>query len=380
MKRTIKILALAVAALAFAAPTFAQSKECNDENKGAWYKTFYDNFKGDANQQKTAVDAANTYIAACPADPADKQREYMQKFVDKWNALQDKAKIAKDFDDAVKGKKYADQIRLGKQLLATDADNPGITIILGSAGLGDPNVLSDSSQYAKKSIELIEAGKPFAPFTSKDQALAYLNYVLAKNAKSDPNTAINYLVKAAKYDSDLKKNPLLYNELAAAYGAGPVAKFADDYKPFVGKPETTESKLVLANLNQAIDRQVDAFARAAALSTNPADKKAVMDVLAEILKSRNQSDAEVNTLVANVLSKPLPDPPTPITTLPATQGSSTPATSGSGGSGNGNSTANNGNSAGNGAAKTGTANNTTMQGGSAKPASSPTPMNKRPRN
>src|SRR5205807_9869425 len=151
-----------------------------------------------------------------------------------------KAKIAKDFDDAVKGKKYSDQIKYGKQLLATDADNPGINIILGSAGLGDPNVLSDSSQYAKKSIELIEAGKPFAPFTSKDQALAYLNYVLAKNAKSDPNTAINYLVKAAKYDSDLKKNPLLYNDLATAYGEGPVAKFAKDYQALAAAGKSVE--------------------------------------------------------------------------------------------------------------------------------------------
>jgi hypothetical protein len=48
---------------------------------------------------------------------------------------------------------------------------------------------------------------------------------------------------------------LLYNELAGAYGGGPVSKLSDDYKKFIGQPESTESKLVLANLNQAIDRQ-----------------------------------------------------------------------------------------------------------------------------
>ena len=140
MKRTIKIMTLAVAMAAFAVPALAQSKECNDENKAAWYKTFYDNFKGTAEQQKTAVEAAKTYIGACPADPNDKQRDYMQKFVDKWDVLQGKAKIASEFEDAVKQKKYADEIRIGRQLLATDAENPGINIILGSAGLGDPNV------------------------------------------------------------------------------------------------------------------------------------------------------------------------------------------------------------------------------------------------
>ena len=388
MNRTIKILALAVAMAAFAIPALAQSQECNDENKGAWYKTFYDNFKGSADQQKTAVDAAKTYIAACPADANDKQREYMQKFVDKWTIVQDKAKIAKDFDDAVKQKRYADQIRLGKQVLASDPDNPGINIVLGSAGLGDPSVLADSAQFAKKSIELIEAGKPFAPFASKDQALAYLNYVLAKNAKSDPNTAISYFIKAAKYESDLKKNPLIYNELATAYGEGPVDKYTKEYKALADAGKSVDSpevKLAVANLNQALDRQIDAFARAAAVSTTPADKKAFMDVLAAVYKDRNKKDAvesELNNLVASALSKPVPEPPTPITTLPTESGSTPASNSGTNGSGNGA-------GAGNGAAKP-TANNmtTTNTGakpgttgspaGSAKPAASPTPMTKKP--
>jgi hypothetical protein len=57
-----------------------------------------------------------------------------------------------------------------------------------------------------------------------------------------------------------------------------VAKLTADYQAFVGKPESNESKLVKANLNQAIDRQIDAFARAAAYSTNAADKAAIMEV------------------------------------------------------------------------------------------------------
>ncbi len=381
MKRTIKLLALAAMVAVFAVPTLAQSKECNDENKGAWYKTFYDNFKGDPAQQKTAYEAAKTYLAACPADPADQQRPYMEKWVKKYDEVMGRAELIKQFQDAVTAKKYAEEVRLGKQLLATEPENVAINIVLGGAGLGDANVLGESVPFAKKSIELIETGKPFAPYTSKDQALAYMNYVIAKNtAKSDPTAAIPYFVKVAKYDSDLKKKAFLYNELAAAYGGGPVAKLAEDYKPFVGKPETTESKLVLANLNQAIDRQIDAFARAAALSTNPTDKKAVMDVLVEIAKSRNQTDADVNALVASVLSKPVPEPPTPITTLPATPGSTSSTNGGGSGAGNG---------AGTGATNSGGASNTTKPtttttttntsaAGAAKPAASPSPMIKKP--
>ena len=241
-------------------------------------------------------------------------------------------------------------------------------VALGIAGVSDPNLLPESVQYAKKSIELIEAGKSIAPFTSKDQVLARLNYILAKNAKSDPNTAITYLVKAAKYDSDLKKNPLLYNDLATAYGEGPVAKFAKDYQALAeaGKSvDSPEAKLAVANLNQALDRQIDAFARAAAVSTTPADKKAFMDVLAAVYKDRTKKDpaeSELNALVASALSKPVPDPPTPITSLPASS-TSTPTTTGgangtNGGTNNGTGKpATNNATTTNGAAKTGTATN-----------------------
>lgn len=330
MRRTIKTLALAALLSVFAVPALAQKQECNDENKAAWYKTFYDNRKGDAPQQKIAYDAAKLYLGNCTADPADKQAEYMAGWVKKYDEVMNKADNAKKFEDAVKSKNYADQIKYGKEILAGDADNPPVNIVMGLAGLDNEAVLQDSAPAAMKAISLIEAGKPFAPVASKEQALAYLNWVVAKSKlKSDPNAALPYYIKTARLEAPPKKNAGLYNELAAAYGAGPVAKLADDYKPFVGKPETPESKLVKANLNQAIERQMDAYARAAALSTNPADKKTMTDLVTELYKTMHEGDptAGVNELVAKVLSTPVPDVPTPITTLPATQ-SSTPATNG----------------------------------------------------
>jgi hypothetical protein len=359
MKRTIKFLALAIALAVFAVPAVAQTKECNDENKGAWYKTFYDNFKGDAAQQKVAYDAAKTYIGSCPADPNDKQLPYMEKWTKKYDEVMGKAEAAKKFEAAVTSKNYADQIRYGKEVLAGDPENAPVNIVMGVAGLYDATVLADSAQAAKKAISLIEAGKPFAPIASKDQALGYLNWVVAKSvAKSDPNGAITYFIKAARYEADPKKNPLLYNELAAAYGEGPVAKLAEDYKKFVGQPESNESKLVLANLNQALDRQIDAFARAAALSSNAEDKKRLVDVITELYKSRNQDVAAVDALVANVLSKPLPDAPTPITSLPTTSATTTPAaTPGAAAGTNGSTPA-------------------APQTGNAKPAASPSPVKK----
>jgi hypothetical protein len=339
MKRTIKCLALAAALTVFAVPALAQKQECTDENKTKWYQTFLDNRKGDEAKQKIAYDAAKMYLDNCPADPNDAQAKYMkEKFVDPYEAIQKQSGIAKQFEAAIASKNYPEQIKIGKQILQGDPENAPVNIVMGVAGLYDANVLVDSAAAAKKAISLIEAGKPFAPIGSKDQALGYLNWVVAKSmAKSDPNNAITYFVKAARYEGDPKKNPVLYNELAAAYGEGPVAKLTADYQAFVGKPESNESKLVKANLNQAIDRQIDAFARAAALAT-AADKAAIMEVLTGLYKDRMANTEGLNDLVAHVLEKPVPDLPTPITTLPAAT-TSTPATNGAtNGSTNGSST------------------------------------------
>ena len=376
MRRMINLMALAAIFAVFAVPALAQTKECTDEFKSTTYQKWWDNRK---EHQDVAYQAAKEYLSVCTTE--DQYSKALAKFVKDYDEQSASVTNRKQFEEAFQKKNYADQIRLGKVILATEPDNPAVNLIMGLTGLGDPALLSESAPYAKRAIQLIEAGKPFAPLTSKDQALAYLNYVLAKaTVKTDPTAAIPYFVKAAKLESDLKKNPLIYNELAAAYGEGPVAKLSEDYKKFIGQPESPESKLALANLNQAIDRQIDAFARAAALSTNPADKKAIMDVLTGLYKDRNQSPAGLDELVATVLSKPLPDLPQPLTSLPTPP--TTPTNPGSqsstGSTTNATGTTkvgNTGSGAGGGGGTGSTANKT---GGTAKPTATPTP-GKKPR-
>src|SRR5256714_11925464 len=137
MKRTIKLLALAAALAVFAVPALAQSDQCTDENKDLWYaKTFLPNFKGTAEQQKTADEAAEKYIAACPADAPS---AYMQKFVDAYKKLKGDQGLLKDFTDAVSKKDNAKIISLGNQLVAANPDNALVYILMTSAGLNDPS-------------------------------------------------------------------------------------------------------------------------------------------------------------------------------------------------------------------------------------------------
>jgi hypothetical protein len=320
MKSTINLLLLAASLALFAAPALAQTSQCTEEFKTNTYKKWYDNRK---DHQDIAFQAAEEYITTCPDDQgpyAVALRKFHTAYKEATNLTQTKTQL----DEAYKNKNYAEQIRLGKQLLTTEPDNSTVYIIMGLAGLGDANLLAESSQYAKKAIEMIDAGKPFAPFTTKDQPLAYLNYEIGRSLlKSAPADAIPYLLKAAGFNSELKKNAQLYVDLASAYGEGPIARLSDEYKAKF-TTETPESKLAVENINQMIDRQIDALARAAALITNPANKKAIMDLLTGLYTDRHKSTTGLNEFVANVLSTPVPAFPTPITSLPTASPSPTP--------------------------------------------------------
>ncbi len=319
---------------AFTAPVLAQSKECNDENKAAWYDTFLKNYKGEAAQQKIAYDAAKQYLTACPEDPNDKIADYMKnKFVIPYEKLMAGSNNKAKLDEAYKQKNWAEAVNIAKQLVQGEPDFVTGYILIALSGYNattganpNTNLLPDAAQAGTKALEFVEAGKDFKPFTSKDSAVGWMNYIIGKDKlKSAPTDAIPFIVKGARLDADLKKSPGLYIDLAQAYAAGPLDKMTEEYKAkYAGKDETPESKLALENIYQMMDRQIDALARAVALA-NGADKKTYMDALTEVYKGRNKSDAGLNELVASVLSKPLPDMPTPLTQLPTSGPGSTPA-------------------------------------------------------
>jgi hypothetical protein len=389
MKQMIRLLALATAIAGFAVPAVAQKQECTEENKNAWYKTYYDNRRGSEEQQKIAYDAANTYIDSCPDDPNDAQLPPMKKFVAAYKVMLDRKKAGEDFKKAIDTKNYPEQMRSGKLLLAAEPDNVDVNVILGIAGLGDANLLNESAQYAKKAMSLLASGKSTKVYTN-DQALAYLNWTVGKSKlASAPADALTDLLKAAKIEGDVKKNPQLYLDLAAAYESGPREKLSAEYtaslKP--DKTETDQSKVILENLNRIIDNQIDAEARAAALTTDAGTKKGIVTELTSLYKYRNKTatDANVTELVAGVLSKPIPEVPMPVTSVPTPQPSPTPTPTGSTTGAPTNPSTNASKPAGNnttnpsnpGPAKTGTVTGTTKPGGPAKPSPSPTP--KKPR-
>jgi len=348
MNRAIVVAAV----LTFSAITaWAQDQACTEDYLNETYTKWYEPYshRDDPKQKDAAYTIAKEYVSKCPNEFADNPyAKALKSYVKVYEQATATGKVGQDFTDAIKKLNYKDILRTGKAYLATDGENSTAYLWMGTAGLSDPSLVSEAAQYAPKAIQLVEAGKAFDPYKSKEEALAQMNYLIAKSkASATPADAIPYFVKALRYESDLKKNPAVYNELATAYGEGPVDKYAKDYKAAADAGKSVDSpevKLIIANLNQAFDGQIDAFARAAAVSTNAADKQAIMKVLGEVYKDRFRTDAtadQLNTMVAGAISKPIPDAPKQITELPA--GSSTPggtsATGTNGSSGNSSTTA-----------------------------------------
>src|SRR6266498_158353 len=257
MRHTIRLLTLAAMVAVLAAPALAQTKECNDEYKSSQYQKWYDNRK---DHQDVAFQAAEEYLATCPNDDSP-YKTAIKKFWDAYKAASSDAANKNKLQDAYTKKNYPEAVTVGKQIVQSEPDYLTAHIIIALSGYnatttGNMSLLPDAEQSAKKAMEMIEAGKSFEPiFKSKDSAIGWMNYVIAKaKLKNSPDEALPYLLKAVRLDNDLKKTPGPYLDLAGAYESGPRAKLSREYTSKVGpnQTETSESKLVLENLNQVI--------------------------------------------------------------------------------------------------------------------------------
>jgi tetratricopeptide (TPR) repeat protein len=351
---SVAILALPVAARNFIAQpdTAIQDAACADEAKEALYASFLKNRTDDPAK---SYEDAKKYLA-CPTTGITEAQGKIVEYLKKWSAKYEEITKANRFPDLLYNqKKYVEAYALGKEILAGQPDNLKIMIDLGANGylvgpLNNAALSAEALQYAKNALAALEAGKTvddWKPLPNKDVAVAYLNYSIgALTLQNDPANALKSLLKAAQFDTPLKKSPFTYAYIAGAYETGPYAKMSEEYKALHGgKDETPESKLMLANINQLIDRMIDGYARAVALAGSDAGFAQPKAVWNESLTTwyKYQHKGEVtgmDQLVASVLAKPLPPEPTPLTSLPASTPAATPVNNSGAGSGVGTATGN----------------------------------------
>lgn len=344
MNKLIRLMTLSALVAMLALPALALTKtsplmttkqalaQGDEEAKAALYKKFTDNR---TTNQQVAYDTAKEYLAKYPAE--DQYSTYLKK----WIAAYEKGKRKFDLEQMIKDLKFAEAYALGKQILV-DEPNDLTTLSRVSwaalqLALTNKDVNSgEASATMRKTLQLIEAGKGYEEgkpldAQAKAESLNWLTSGLGLLAlKTNPNEAIGYFLQSAQHTGFFKTDPQTYVRLALAYQAGPYKKLSDEFEAnYRGKDETPESKAALENLNQVIDRIIDAYARAVALATDPkyATVKAGWTTqLTTFYKFRhNDSDAGLQELIAGVLSKPLPSQPTLVATpVPAT--TSAPAT------------------------------------------------------
>ena len=308
------LLAFALVVLSSRSMVFAQ--ETDDPVKIEIYKRFVDNR---VPNPSAAYQAARDYLQKYPKDK-DQYTDYLQK----WITFYERDERKRNLPILINEKKFADAYSTGAKILADEPTYLRAQIDLGYAGYiaataKNETYNTEALGYATKAIQAIESGKTpteWAPFKGKDDTLAYLNYAVGfLTLKTTPEKAIDNLIKAASYESDIKKTPSTYYFLAVAYESGPYKTLSAAYQTqYANKEETPQSKAALEKLNVVIDRIVDAYARAIATAgTDPKTEQSRKEWTAPMsnyYKFRNGgSDAGMTEFIAGVLQKPLPPKP-----------------------------------------------------------------------
>ena len=307
------LLALSAGALG-SSIVFAQ--ETDDPVKIEIYKRFVDNR---VDHPPVAYQAARDYLAKYTKDK-DQYTDYLTK----WVTAYEREERKQNLPILINEKKFAEAYSTGAKILADEPNYLRARIDLGYAGYiaasaKNEQFNSTALDYARSAIQAIESGKTpngWAPFKGKDDTLAYLNYAVGfLTLKTSPEQAIDPLLKAAQFESDIKRTPSTYYFLAVAYESGPYKTLSAAYqKDFADKPETPASKAALEKLGVVMDRIVDAYARAiASAGTDAKTQQSRNEWLTQMTTyykfRHNNTDTGLTEFIAGVLQKPLPPKP-----------------------------------------------------------------------
>ncbi len=283
--------------------------------------TLYERWRANIKQnQRTAYEAGKDYLAQYPHDS-------YSAYVGVWVDLYERAARKARFQQLLyKEKKYGAAYTAGQLVLADEPENVKTLLDLASAaylatGAGDEAARTGALALARQSIAQLEAGKQAAdwqPFAGPADAIAYLNFVIGDlTLKDAPADAVAYLRKAALSEGAIKHAPTVYARLAAAYAKSEYEPLAQDFAArFAAKEATPESQAALAKIFPVLDRMIDAYARAVALSQGDAQYNATrtrwLQELTALYKARHEnSTIGLNELIVGVINKPLPALSTP---------------------------------------------------------------------
>jgi hypothetical protein len=304
---------LLAGALALAPAALVAAQEVV-EDEGAAYRAWHE--ASQAADNAKAMAAAKTYLEKYPSG------QYAE-FIKKWYGTSQMTAL----DAAIKEKRTADMISVGREILAGDPDNLNVLYALAfnirrNELLATPPNFANAPaavEFSKKAISLVESGKTLVGVQSfdKNATLAWLTQILAVNEAKNGSAAeaIKLYEKStslAPGDPGIAGQNLLrvftlrqaaYADRVKAYNAFPEAdRGAAEPKP--------EVKAARETLNSEADALIDsaaafvAFANAKSLA--PAMRDRVNQVLETVYKGRFPEDTALDGLKKILAAKGAP--------------------------------------------------------------------------
>ncbi len=304
---------LLAAAFALTIPALVAAQEVV-QDEGAFYRAWHDASQAGDNAKATA--AAKAYLEKYPAG------QYAD-FIKKWVGTAQMTAL----DAAIKEKRTADIITVGRDILANDPENLNVLYALAfnvrrNELLASPpkfDHAADAKEFAQKAIALVEGGKTLVGVQSfdKNATLAWLYQTLAIAEGNGGNVAeaVKLYDKSSSLAPDdvaIKGRNLLslialeqssYSEAAKAYNALPEAdRAAAEPPPAV--------KTAREALNTEADRLIDtattfvAFGKAKNLPAATIDR--VNQLLQTVYKARFPEDTSLEGLNKMLAAKGAP--------------------------------------------------------------------------
>lgn len=319
LNATKLLLTTIIAVLLLAAGVFAQpptmSAQQRDNDKETTYARFSELSRGlTAESQRLAYEAGKKYLRQFEGDK-DADARTVRKFMDEY----EKNAGGYDVFTAYKVKNYPKTFELGHKALELQPENFLVLAILSEAGFdkaqaGDTSSITETIGYLRRAIKVLDSGKVSSPdpFKSIGMAQGFLNVALAQFIKDQsPVEAAAAFRKAVAAEGPYREDPVVFHRLGIAILKGEFQQLSNEYNQKYGSQKPSpEQQAMLQQVLKLGDRAIDAYARAAALSTKPEQqplKAKLMEQLSALYKSlHNNSDVGMNELIGSVLSKPLP--------------------------------------------------------------------------
>ena len=361
INKLVRVLGLGLMIATFAFAGFAQ-----DRTREIVYKQYTDNYEGPGVAKfQLALDAAKEYVAKFNTADDKAQVDYLNEAIPTLEQAIEKEKDAaaakveydawyaqlKKVVETFNSKNWAESYAVGKQaidkqfkyldkgpLSSDTVKGQKLDIAIGLAAIGFDRAIekndtfnNEAVTYLNSSIQQLEAGQATKTsfgknvgydLMNKDNALGLLNYyqgyILFYRQKKETE-ALPYFYKATQIKSVSQDISDIYRAIGFNY-----------YKK-LGELDTDRLAKIKANNNEDNDetlallaqekgyaeRGIDAYARATkiAMANTKATKEykdGLRTSLEELYKFRYDKTDGVDAYITNVMSKPFPNPATPV--------------------------------------------------------------------